>query len=237
MSEFDHPVVAALYDTDDDRSDLDLYLDLAREVDARSVLDVGCGTGTFALLLSARGHDVVGVEPAAAMLDLARAKPGAEAVTWVHGTVDDVPELQADLATMTANTAQVFTTDDAWAGLLAEIRGRLRTEGRVAFETRVPARRAWEAWTRERTYERLDVPGLGEVESWVDLLSVEPPLVTFSSTTVLSDGETVAAESTLRFRERDEVEESLARAGFGRVEVRDAPDRPGLEWVFVATAV
>ena len=40
----------------------------------------------------------------------------------------------------------------------------------------------------------------------------------------------------LRFRERDEIGESLEQALFVVLEVRDAPDRPGLEFVFVAAA-
>ncbi len=40
--------------------------------------------------------------------------------------------------------------------------------------------------------------------------------------------------STLRFRSREEVEQSLADAWLDLVEVRDAPDRPGRELVFVA---
>jgi hypothetical protein len=38
----------------------------------------------------------------------------------------------------------------------------------------------------------------------------------------------------LRFRTRDEIERSLADAGFIVEDVRDAPDRPGCEFVFVA---
>jgi hypothetical protein len=38
----------------------------------------------------------------------------------------------------------------------------------------------------------------------------------------------------LRFRERSEVETELAVHGFDSVEVRDAPDRPGREFVFLA---
>jgi hypothetical protein len=40
--------------------------------------------------------------------------------------------------------------------------------------------------------------------------------------------------STLRFRDRPEVEASLQREGFLPIEVRDAPDRPGRELVFLA---
>ena len=48
------------------------------ELAARSVLDVGCGTGTFACLLAQRGIDVIGVDPAGASLDIARRKPYAD---------------------------------------------------------------------------------------------------------------------------------------------------------------
>ena len=116
---FDDPRLAALYDPlDPDRSDLDAYVDLADELGAHSVLDIGCGTGTFAILLAARGHDVVGVDPAGASVDVARAKPGADDVRWVVGEVADALPLQVDLVTMTANVAQVFTTEHAWREVL-----------------------------------------------------------------------------------------------------------------------
>jgi hypothetical protein len=77
---------------------------------------------------------------------------------------------------------------------------------------------------------------VGEVESWSDLTAIELPFVSFRGTYVFaSDGAVLTSDSTLRFRERDEVEESLAAAGFRVDEVRGAPDRPGREFVFIAT--
>jgi len=49
-----------------------------------------------------------------------------------------------------------------------------------------------------------------------------------------SDGALLTSDSTLRFRGRATIERSLAEAGFDVLEVREAPDRPGREMVFLA---
>ncbi|MFI1528051.1 class I SAM-dependent methyltransferase [Streptomyces griseus] len=142
---------------------------------ARQVLDIGCGTGVFALLLAGRGVDVVGVDPARASVD----SPGQTG--------------QCDLA-----------------------------------------RRAWEAWTREHSYRVTQIPGTGSVESWVQLIDVSRPLVSFRWTYIFAaDGQVLTSDSTLRFRERDEVETDLVARGYVVRDVRDAPDRPGREFVFL----
>lgn len=235
---FDDPRLAPLYDVlDPDRSDLDVYAALAAELGARSVLDVGCGTGTFALLLAGEGVDVVGVDPAGASLDVARAKPGGDGVRWVHGDATTLPPLQVDLATMTANVAQVFLTDEDWDATLRAVHAALRPGGHLVFETRVPQRRAWEDWDGARSTTQ--VPGLGPLTEWTAVTDVreDPLLVTFEAHNVFPDGTDVVSTSTLRFRGRDELDASLQAAGFEVVEVRDAPDRPGREWVYLARAV
>ena len=233
---FEEPRLAAIYDALDwDRSDLAAYLSIAGEVGARSVLDIGCGTGVFACLLSDEGLDVTGVDPAAAMLDVARARPGADRVRWIHGVPADLPPMQVDLATMTGNVAQVFVEDEEWEGTLAAARVALGRGGTLVFETRRPDRRAWEEWNREQTLERVGIHDVGLVETWNEVIDVSLPFITFRSTIVFHADDTVlTSTSTLRFRTREEVDRSLERAGFRVRDVRDAPDRPGKEYVFVA---
>ena len=235
---FAEPRLAEIYDAvDHDRSDLAVYLAITEELGASSILDIGCGTGTFACLLALRGKDVTGVDPAAASLEVARRKPGGQHVRWLRGDAAALPPLQVDLVTMTGNVAQVFLTDDDWTATLRAARSALRPRGSLVFETRDPAREAWRTWTRHHSVQRLEVPGVGSVEAWVDVADVSPPLVSFRSTFVFAtDGIVLTSASTLRFRSRDEVSDSLRAAGFDVHEVRDAPDRPGLELVFIATA-
>ena len=127
---YEHPRLAQIYDAfDGPRVDLDVYVALVRELGAQHVLDVGCGTGTFACLLAQRDLDVVGLDPAAASLDVARSKPGADRVRWILGDATSLPPLQADLATMTGNVAQIFVTDEGWNEALGAIRQALRPGG------------------------------------------------------------------------------------------------------------
>jgi ubiquinone/menaquinone biosynthesis C-methylase UbiE len=233
---FEERRLAEIYDPlDPDRSDLDAYVALAGEFGAVSVLDVGCGTGTLACLLARRGVQVIAVDPAAASLDVARRKPGADRVRWLHGDATSLPPLQVDLATMTGNVAQVFRTGQDWAATLRAIRTALRPEGRLVFESRDPGKEAWLEWNREQTYRRVVIPAAGPVETWTDLTQVEGDLVSFRTTFVFdSDGAVLTSYSTLRFRSRDELASSLIAASLVIDEVRDAPDRPGREFVIIA---
>jgi SAM-dependent methyltransferase len=166
---------------------------------------------------------------------VARAKPGADRVRWLHGDATGLPELQVDLATMTANVAHVFLTDEDWSATLRGVHAALRPGGHLVFEVRDPARRAWERWTRENTYQRLDVPGIGPVETWWDLTEMNSAFVSYRRTYVFAaDGAKLTSESTRRFWSRAEIEGSLRSAGYALADVRDAPDRPGWEWVFIA---
>ncbi|GAC1632906.1 MAG: class I SAM-dependent methyltransferase [Ktedonobacteraceae bacterium] len=234
---FAEPELAEIYDLLDspDRPDLAPYLAITDEFHAHSIIDLGCGTGNLACRLAALGKEVVGVDPAAASLAVARRKAYADRVRWIIGTAAQLKGLDADLITMTGNVAQVFVLDEEWMATLWACRAALRAGGRLVFEVRDPAREAWKGWNREQSYKTIEAPGIGTVESWVELLSVQLPLVSFRYTFVFrKDGSMMTSESTLRFRTRSEIAEALSRAQLTVESVRDAPDRPGLEFVFIA---
>ena len=65
---------------------------LAGEVGGLEVSDIGCGTGRHALRMAAAGARVTAVDFSEAMLQRARAKPGAGAITFVrHDLAEPFP--------------------------------------------------------------------------------------------------------------------------------------------------
>src|SRR5260370_13160197 len=196
---FDDKRLAAIYDSvDTDRSDLDAYVALDDELGPRSVLDIGCGTGTLACLLAQRGKDVTGVDPATASLDVARRKPHADRVVWINGDATKLPPLQVDLATMTGNVAQVFLADEDWASTLRAARAALRPRGLLVFEVRDPAREGWKEWNREDSHRRLEIPRVGAVETWVDLTDVILPFASFRMTFIFQPTSTQPTSHSTR---------------------------------------
>jgi SAM-dependent methyltransferase len=95
-----------------------------------SFVDLGCGTGELLLGLL-RAHPsarLVGIDGSAAMLDVARAKPGAERVQWIQGALATPPALGPpsldaagsfyDALNHLTSAAELHATMRAVAGLL-----------------------------------------------------------------------------------------------------------------------
>jgi SAM-dependent methyltransferase len=235
---FENARLVEIYDAfDGQRFDLDHYVAITEELNAQSVLDVGCGTGCFAHMLAVKGLDVIGVDPAQASLDVARKKPNGNQIQWILGDPTCIAALAVDMAVMTGNVAQVFLTEDSWIDALTGIRKALKPTGHIVFEVRDPSQQAWLKWTREQTYQRIEIPNIGFVEGWCDVTNISKGLVSFRWTYVFeADGQILTSDSTLRFREKQEIIDSLKKTGYVIRDIRDAPDRPKMEWVFVASA-
>ncbi len=209
------PRLVEIYDIENPRgADTDFYVELAAELDARRIVDLGCGTGLLTRELATPGRAVIGVDPAPAMLAFARRQPGAERVQWVAGDAAALGSPAADLLVMTGNVAQVFLTDAEWQTTLAAIHTALRPGGVLAFESRNPAARGWEEWNRTDSYAEFESPH-GPMVSWVELTGVEGSHVRFEGHNLFqSTGEVVVVHSELRFRSQDEFATSLQAAGF-----------------------
>ncbi len=210
------PRLVDLYDIENPRgADTDFYVQLAAELDARTILDLGCGTGLFTRELAmVDGRTVLGVDPASAMLAYARRQPGAEQVRWVEGTSKRLGTPQADLLIMTSHVAQVFLDDAKWDDTLRDIYKALRPGGTLAFESRNPVYEGWKRWNREDSFFRYESPH-GLMETWVEVVGVGNGRVHFQGHNIFTaTGEKLVVDSKLRFRTQAELTSSLQNAGF-----------------------
>jgi SAM-dependent methyltransferase len=194
--------------------DYRFYAALAASAGLSRVVDLGCGTGTLARMLTSGGSSVVGVDPDPDMLRVARAKDPEGRVDWRLGYSDVLDPGAADLAVMSGHVAQVFTGDDAWLGTLRDLHRALIPGGLLAFESRNPAVRKWEAWTRELTLRTVATPD-GDVEFWHETAAVQLPLISYDTfTRNLRTGETTVNRDTLAFRDERALRGGLEQAGF-----------------------
>ncbi len=214
-AEFRDPRLVAVYDAmcPWSRED-DFFLSLVNETPASRVLDLGCGTGRLALGIAAAGHRMTGVDPARASLDAARAKPGAERVTWIEGRSSILPAAAFDTALMTSHVAQFVVEDDEWRRTLADLKRALVPGGRLVFDTRDPDARAWEHWNPIDSRREIALPDGRIVIAWNEVTAVQDGAVSFIYHYVFPNGLDVPSAATLRFRSEQEVRSSLQDAGF-----------------------
>jgi SAM-dependent methyltransferase len=209
--------LVSAYDSDNvwDQAD-EFYQALAAEA-GPTLLDLGCGTGRFGARLASLGHRVVGVDPAEAMLRLARGRPHGDKVTWVLGDARSARLEQCfDLVMMTGHAFQVLLSSADQLAVLRTMAAHLATGGRFAFETRNPLVREWRSWIPAKSFRRIATPAHGAVEMWDDVAQdpEDEALIHLSTyfRFVERDEERVG-RSILRFTGRDELAPLLDQAG------------------------
>lgn len=103
---------------------------------ARRLLDVGCGTGRFAVLAAERlGGRVWGVDPSAAMLEQARTRPGAERVGWRRAGAERLPFRAGWFDAVHAHLVMHLVDRPAAVAEMARV---LAPGGRIALVTFAP---------------------------------------------------------------------------------------------------
>jgi trans-aconitate methyltransferase len=224
------PRLVELYDIENPRGvDTDFYIQIAAELNTKVIVDLGCGTGLLTRELAVEDRQVIGVDPATAMLDYARRQPGANKVQWIEGDSSVLERRNADLVIMTGNVAQDFLDDTEWDTTLRRINLALKSGGHLAFESRNPNIKAWEGWNRESTFQTINSRN-GSIESWLEILDVSEGKVTMCGYNhFLESGEEVVVDSTLRFRSQRELIQSLNDSAFIVENVYGSWDRMPIE--------
>lgn len=236
---YENPRLAEVYDLGSPWSvDRDFYLSLACTSRA-SILDLGCGTGLLCDAYAANSHDVTGVDPSAAMLEIARRKRHGEKIEWVQSRAQTYrSDKRFDLIIMTGHAFQVLLEDADVLAAFATMRKHLKSGGVVAFESRNPAI----DWTTRWSYDMaLELPGGGVVHESRRFLAMENERMTFELRYRFPD-ETFVSESELRFLSRQDIEDRLTASGLrvenvlGDWEAEPFDEKSSREMIFIARA-
>ena len=204
-----NPRLADLYDLDSPWSnDRDFYLSLAGASRQR-VLDLGCGTGLLCNAYASKGHDVTGLDPSHAMLEVARRKPHGHEIEWVLSPAQTYhSEKLFDLIIMTGHAFQVLLEDADIQSAFSMIRNHLNSDGLFVFESRNPLIDWQKKWDYDMVLELKD----GSVQESRRFIEMKGDRMTFELKYQFSD-EKLVSMSELRFLSRKDIEDRLAASG------------------------
>lgn len=102
MKETFYDILAARYDVLQSDMDCGKWADYVSSLigkycstgsEVKTVIDLGCGTGSVDIPLAKKGYEMIGMDNAEAMLEWASSAEGGEDITWV---LRDITELEMD---------------------------------------------------------------------------------------------------------------------------------------------
>jgi 2-polyprenyl-3-methyl-5-hydroxy-6-metoxy-1,4-benzoquinol methylase len=235
---YENSRLADVYDLDSPWSiDRDFYLSLAGDTKIK-ILDLGCGTGLLCNAYANQNHDVTGIDPSIAMLNVARTKPHGKDIEWIQSSAQTFhSDKLFDLIIMTGHAFQVLLNDDDILATFASMRKHLDSGGLIVFESRNPAIN----WAAQWNYEMvLETPECVVHESR-RFIAMENDRMTFELLYQFPD-ETLISESELRFLSRNDIEERLTACGlyadkiFGDWDGTSFNEKRSPEMIFLARA-
>ena len=206
---YENSKLVEIYDLDSPWSiDRDFYLCLAGMPPQR-ILDLGCGTGLLTDAYAAKGHEVTGVDPSPAMLEMARRKSHGHQIEWVESFAQSYQSgTRFDLIVMTGHAFQALLDDPDIMATLGVMRRHLKQTGRVVFESRNPSLDWANRWNYEMVFEhRGEIVRLSR-----RFIKMENSRMTFELLYEFPD-ESIVSTSELRFLSRDEIEGRVIASG------------------------
>jgi len=188
-----------------------------------TVIDVGCGDGWHAQLLTERGMRVVGLDVSQAMIQRAKelADQHGVRVRWVLGDVRQHPVDETFDAVLSLGTSFGYDDDATNRRTLAALRDLVRVGGRLALHVmnrdyvvpRLPARSWWQG-------ERCLVLDEVDMQDWTSRVRVR-------RTIVFEDGQQFEHTLSIRVYALHELIELLEGQGLRVVEVSGSPHTRG----------
>jgi SAM-dependent methyltransferase len=154
------------------------------------------------------------------MLGYAVAQPTADRSLWLHGDATAIPATgDADLVISSGN-AMMHVPPAELASTLSSVAASLRPGGWLAFDTRNPARRAWEEWTKADTFSER-ITSFGHLREWIEVAERDPQpgRVAFDAHNVIDGGQDRVYSSVVHFRSPEELDAALTGSGFTDVEI------------------
>ncbi|MEP2978254.1 MAG: class I SAM-dependent methyltransferase [Lentilitoribacter sp.] len=211
---YSDPELAKFYEVNDhDRLDYETILELAK--DARSVLDIGCGTGVLSAALSINS-DVTAVDPARAMLEIAKRNFDQTNVEWIEGDAREVRLARKfDFIVMSGHAFQVFLDEQDQLSVLKTIAEHLADCGTFIFDSRNPFFPESKERTRQQTYRKFQHSKLGEVHMWNESsFDEESGILTYTNGfSALGERDEKSAQERIKYTPKSELDDLLSKAG------------------------
>ncbi|WDZ76838.1 class I SAM-dependent methyltransferase [Ensifer adhaerens] len=212
---YNDPSLVEFYDIENGWTADSAYLKTMAE-GRTSILDLGCGTGMLTAALAESGKRVVGVDPAAAMLDVARSRPGGNRVRWVEGDGRTIRlDETFDMVLLSGHAFQVFLTKDDQLAALKTIAAHLSPEGHFIFDSRNPVVEEWKEWTPDESERDTEHPVFGKVLAWNDVRHDPATGVVEYDTfyRIAADERTYAAQSKIAFPSHEDLTAMMDESG------------------------